>query len=75
MLVVGVGVMVGVLVVVPVDVRVRVWLEVRELKKVGDGKGVWVIKTTAVIEEVRVGVREASLILFGASSAATSPAQ
>jgi hypothetical protein len=77
-LIVGVWVMVGVLVVVPVEVRVGVWLGVKE--PVGDSMvkvivDVWVAKTTAVQDEVRVGVMDACPILPGARSTATSPAQ
>jgi hypothetical protein len=76
-LIVGVGVIVGVLVFVAVEVKVGVGLGVEEPVGVNGVRLaiVWVVKNTAVDDDVIVGVREISLFRFGASSAATSPAQ
>ena len=77
-LVVGVCVVVGVVVIVGVEVMVGVWLGVKEpagcigVKVMVD---VRVANTTAVQEEVRAGVAVSCLILLGARSNATSPAQ
>ncbi|OGN95798.1 MAG: hypothetical protein A2Z71_08720 [Chloroflexi bacterium RBG_13_50_21] len=76
-LMVGVGVIVGVLVIVAVEVGVWVGLGVEEPVGVNGVKLEMgcVAKTTGVQVAVIVGVRERSLFLLGARSAATSPAQ